>query len=81
MEKTQDFASAEFPIQTGTDGLNEISSGENIPVSYDGNKREGEGDDNLGLKNIVEVRLKNFFDNKILIFIGTEETKEQRKGL
>uniref|UniRef100_A0A915N3W2 C2H2-type domain-containing protein n=1 Tax=Meloidogyne javanica TaxID=6303 RepID=A0A915N3W2_MELJA len=56
LEKTQDFASAEFHIQTGTDGLNEISSGENIPVSYDGNKREGEGDDNLGLKNVVEVR-------------------------
>nr|CAD2202080.1 unnamed protein product [Meloidogyne enterolobii] len=58
LEKTQDFASAEFPIQTGTDGLNEISSGENIPVSYDGNKREGEGDDNLGLKNIVEEQKK-----------------------
>uniref|UniRef100_A0A915M581 Nucleoprotein TPR n=1 Tax=Meloidogyne javanica TaxID=6303 RepID=A0A915M581_MELJA len=56
LEKTQDFASAEFSIQTGTDGLNEISSGENIPVSYDGNKREGEGDDNLGLKNFVEEK-------------------------
>nr|CAD2135700.1 unnamed protein product [Meloidogyne enterolobii] len=42
LEKTQDFVSAEFPIQTGTDGLNELSSGENIPVSYDGNKQEEE---------------------------------------
>uniref|UniRef100_A0A915M9A7 Nucleoprotein TPR n=1 Tax=Meloidogyne javanica TaxID=6303 RepID=A0A915M9A7_MELJA len=75
LEKAQDLASAEFPIQTGTDGLNELSSGENIPVSYDGNKQEEEagfyeekgeegGEDCDDVDEIVEDEEQEIFDEE-----------------
>lgn len=42
LEKAQDLSSIEFPIPTEGDVYHELTSGEDIPVSYDGNKQEEE---------------------------------------